>query len=73
MPVGREFVIKSLMDTRELLYTSVQSAKHKLAQHVGRLTLTPTGAGDGFEVRGNWTLLPEQQRVNYVVAREGSG
>lgn len=68
---GREFVMKSLMDTRELLYTSVQSVKHKLAQHVGRLTLTPTDAGDGFEVRGNWTLLPEQQRVNYVVARDG--
>jgi hypothetical protein len=68
---GREFVMRSLMDMRGLLYSSVQRAKHKLSEHVGQLTFTPTASGDGFEVKGDWKLLPEGQRVIYVVARDG--
>jgi hypothetical protein len=47
-------VMRSLMDMRSLLYNSVQRAKHKLSQHIGQLSFTPTASGRWF--RCEWRL-----------------
>jgi site-specific DNA recombinase len=70
---AREFVMRSLMDMRSLLYTDVQAAKAKLSQHVGVLTFTPfeNENGRGYNVSGDWNLLPDGQCVVWMVARDG--
>ena len=69
----REHVLHTIHELRELLKTNTQRTKGKLNQHVQRLVLTPTDTSEGraYAVKGDWRLLPENDCVITLVARDG--
>ena len=69
----RDYVYKAIFDMKSLFRAVAQKAKVKLAQHIGKLVLTPKQRDSEcvYEVTGNWELLPEKKCVILMVARDG--
>jgi hypothetical protein len=70
---ARQFVYSSVLRIKELLRGEATTLKSVLARHVGQLTLIPkqTSEGSIYEVSGAMELLPTNNDVMQMVARDG--
>jgi site-specific DNA recombinase len=70
----RTFVTKSLRDLPGLLNQDTSAARAWLAQHVSKITMTPTQGIDGkrfYRASGEWDLLGATERQIGVIAGGG--
>jgi hypothetical protein len=70
---ARQFVYTSVLRIKDLLRGEATTLKAVFARHIGQLTLIPkqTPEGSVYEVSGAMDLLPTNNDVMQVVARDG--